>query len=63
MHFFFVFLFFKFLFISLFRLWWVLVATRGAFSSWGKWGLLFIVQASHCDGFFCCGEQALSMQT
>jgi len=31
-----------------------------AFSSCGKWGLLFCgVQASHCGGFCCCRAQAL----
>ena len=40
-----------------------------AFSSCGKWGLLFvavcgllIVVASHCRGFSCCRAQALGAQ-
>ena len=35
-----------------------------AFSSWGKWGLLFSsdAQASPCDDFSCCGARALGLR-
>ena len=38
-----------------------LLCCAWAFSSCGKWGLLFCcgAQASHCRGFSCCGARAL----
>ena len=59
---------YKFIFIFIyFWLHWVfvaahglsLVAASGGFSSLCGRGLLFIVRASHCSGFSCCGAQTL----
>ena len=56
---------FLFCFVFLNKLIYLFLAVLGlcccarAFSSCSERGLLFIVRASHCGGFSCCGAQAL----
>ena len=48
-----------FIFIYLFLAALGLCCCTWAFSSCGKWGLLFVAVSRHCDAFSCCGVRAL----